>query len=400
MYKMSWHFKQQSLANVLVSSKGTLAQQESLLKLPLPSLSETIQKWLPTTLPHLSQSEYQVTEKMALDFIKEAEPLQKFLSDRQAQTDNWFSEWWLDMAYLAYRDPLTVWSSPGIVLTPQNFATEKEWLTFAAKLTVAALEYKTNLDLGTIPVDMSGKNPMDMRQYYRLFGATRIPGQTKDSQIVNGDSDYIVIAHRGHFFRLKILDENGNKLSYSQVYQSLCQVLQEVQRQNVESQVGILTSDDRDSWFQSYHALKDAGNVQAIADIENSLFLLCLDSSISSNESPLAKTAINSLLGHGHQNGANRWFDKALQFIVARSGEIAISNEHSFAEAVPTMSMADFCVDYINKDQFSSLTSVATHQPIYIPFELNDDIRTKIQEASQKLDRYFFHQSPRNILAS
>ena len=81
------------------------------------------------------------------------------------------------MAYLAYRDPLPVWSSPGIVLgslsKEQGFSSEEEWLLMGAKLTVAALEYKYQLDLGIVPVEMSGKNPMDMRQYYRLFGAHR-----------------------------------------------------------------------------------------------------------------------------------------------------------------------------------------------------------------------------------
>merc|ERR1712241_1391914 len=140
-----------SLTKVVISSKGTLSQQESLLKLPLPSLSETIEKWLPTTLPHLSNSEYQVTKQVANDFIQNAEPLQKFLSDRASQKDNWFSDWWLDMAYLAYRDPLPVWSSPGIVLgslsKEQGFSSEEEWLLMGAKLTVAALEYKYQLDL-------------------------------------------------------------------------------------------------------------------------------------------------------------------------------------------------------------------------------------------------------------
>ena len=90
------------------------------------------------------------------------------------------------MAYLAYRDPLPVWSSPGIVLgslsKEQGFSSEEEWLLMGAKLTVAALEYKYQLDLGIVPVEMSGKNPMDMRQYYRLFGANRsvLPKSTYD----------------------------------------------------------------------------------------------------------------------------------------------------------------------------------------------------------------------------
>ena len=110
-----------------------------------------------------------------------------------------FSDHWLDMAYLGYRDPLTVWSNPGIVLPPQQFDNNDEiWLRHAAKIIDAALNYKSRLDNGTIPVEMSGKFPMDMNQYYKLFGATRIPGSPKDCQQFYPDSNYIVVVHRGN----------------------------------------------------------------------------------------------------------------------------------------------------------------------------------------------------------
>ena len=57
-------------------TKGTLSQQDKLLKLPLPELSVTLSKWLETTKPHLSAKELERTKLMAENFIKEAEPLQ------------------------------------------------------------------------------------------------------------------------------------------------------------------------------------------------------------------------------------------------------------------------------------------------------------------------------------
>ena len=103
------------------------------------------------------------------------------------------------MAYLGYRDPLPVWSSPGIIMPPQHFDHSAEkWLAFAAKFVQAAMDFKHQLDLGRIPIDMSGARPMDMRQYYRLFGATRIPGPEKDGQILTEESTYAMVAHQGH----------------------------------------------------------------------------------------------------------------------------------------------------------------------------------------------------------
>ena len=295
------------------------------------------------------------------------------------------------MAYLEYRDPLCVWSSPGLVLPPVNFRSPNDWLSFVAKFTCAALEYKQKLDTFEIPIDMSGKNAMDMRQYYQLFGATRIPGQSKDSQKVNDKADYVSVVYHGHFFNMKIMDTNGNIVAPQQVYSSLYQIVQHVdQREGESGQVGVLTSLDRDSWYDTYSALKEAGNSEAIDDIENSLFLLCLDEEIKDGSScVLAQTAKNSLHGLGVLNGHNRWMDKALQFIISRSGQVAISNEHSFAEAVPTMNIADFCLELIFKSDLNGFEySDSNLQPIsQISFHVNTDIQAQIGQASKTIDK-------------
>jgi carnitine O-acetyltransferase len=113
-----------------------------------------------------------------------------------------FADWWTDMAYLGYRSPLPVWSSPGFVLPPQQFANnEYKWLAYAAKLISGALDYKTKLDEGTIPVELNGQQPMDMIQYFRLFGATRQPGEVKDQAKVCNNSRFAIVAHRGNVSR-------------------------------------------------------------------------------------------------------------------------------------------------------------------------------------------------------
>ena len=46
-----------------------------------------------------------------------------------------------------------------------------------------------------IPVEMSGKQPMDMITYYRLFGTTRMPRELTDIQTFNPNSKHIIVAH-------------------------------------------------------------------------------------------------------------------------------------------------------------------------------------------------------------
>jgi hypothetical protein len=51
------------------------------------------------------------------DFVKPGgvgQQLHSGLVDRSRKLENWFNDWWLDMAYLEYRERLPVWSSPGI----------------------------------------------------------------------------------------------------------------------------------------------------------------------------------------------------------------------------------------------------------------------------------------------
>ena len=106
-------------------------------------------------------------------------------------------------------------------------------------------------------------------------------------------------------------------------------------------------------------------------------------------------------------NGINRWYDKALQFIIARSGEVAICNEHrydylwctdnltsilflkSFAEAIPTMALADHIMDELSQDDNTvdplMSTTVNTPRPDEIALSISQDL---IDGATLRLDKY------------
>lgn len=50
-------------------------------------------------------------------------------------------EWWLQAAYLGYRMPVIVHSSPGTVAPRQSFKSTEEMYTFAARLVEAVCNY-------------------------------------------------------------------------------------------------------------------------------------------------------------------------------------------------------------------------------------------------------------------
>jgi carnitine O-acetyltransferase len=90
----------------------TYAHQDSLPTLPVPTLQGTLQK-LKTSLEPLAKSEdeYHVTLKKVDAFAVGPGPaLQKRLEARSAEPgrEHWLEEWWDDIAYMGYRDSVSL----------------------------------------------------------------------------------------------------------------------------------------------------------------------------------------------------------------------------------------------------------------------------------------------------
>ena len=56
------------------------------------------------------------------------------------------ADWWLNTAYLEYRSPVVVWSSPGLVMPLQEWDTQQQQLKYAARLVSDAMTFKELLD--------------------------------------------------------------------------------------------------------------------------------------------------------------------------------------------------------------------------------------------------------------
>lgn len=122
---------------------------KNLPNLPVPKLSQTMDKYLKSVQPFLNEAELNHTKKLIQQFQAEngiGSKLQKLLVQKALQTDNWLSDWWLNVAYLEYRDPVVVYSSPGLVFPAQDFAEKEQQLDYCAKLILAALDYKSLID--------------------------------------------------------------------------------------------------------------------------------------------------------------------------------------------------------------------------------------------------------------
>ena len=97
------------------TAPAILRFEASLPRLPVPTLSSTGAKYLETVRPHLTPSEFERTQSVVKSFVQSdlGKELQERLQARAADPDvkNWLAEWWNDVAYMAYRDPVVVYVS-------------------------------------------------------------------------------------------------------------------------------------------------------------------------------------------------------------------------------------------------------------------------------------------------
>uniref|UniRef100_A0A6Q2WVC0 Choline O-acetyltransferase n=1 Tax=Esox lucius TaxID=8010 RepID=A0A6Q2WVC0_ESOLU len=301
-------------------------------KVPVPPLKETLDKYL-TSIKHLVEEEqYQKTKAIVEKF---GEPggtgdlLQKKLLERSEKTYNWVYDYWLEDMYLNQRLALPVNSNPAMVFPKQNFRDRKDSLRFAAHLITGVLEYKERIDSRALPVDFArgqlAGTPLCMKQYYRLFNTYRRPGLKQDTLIIHQpgslEQGHIIVACQNQVRRGAQVEHQTNPSTHP--------------RRPWQPPIGLLTSDGRTEWAQARDVLiKDSVNSESLAVIEACLCVVCLDGP-SGMECGDTSRALLMLHGGGYEKmGANRWYDKPMQFVVGEDGVCGTVCEHSPFEGI------------------------------------------------------------------
>lgn len=125
----------------VISASYSSTNPQKLPFLPVPKLQDTLSKFLETTQPHLTPDRFENTKNVVHEFGKNGgigEKLQQLLEKRAETKENWLSDptsnWWLNCAYLQYRDPVVVWSSPGLVFPKRKFVTLDDKIRYAAQV--------------------------------------------------------------------------------------------------------------------------------------------------------------------------------------------------------------------------------------------------------------------------
>ena len=363
-----------------------LRYENSLPKLPVPSLAETAAKYLKSVRPLLSQDDFNRTETAVKEFVKPGgigEKLQTKLVRRAQDPEckNWLAQWWDDAAYLEYRDPVVMFVS--YFYAHKDDRHRKLPAQRAAALSKAALSFKRQIDEGTLEPDYMRKAPIAMSSFKYMFNTCRIPGEGKDKVTIFGPqgNQFIVVARKNRFY--KIWHEiDGRELSTADLEEQFRKVIQLAGTESTTMPIGVFTSDNRDNWAVNRKALIAANpaNEASLNAMETSSFLVCLDDTTPHTLEERARSC-------WHGDGKNRWYDKPCQFIIFDNGRSGFMGEHSMMDGTPTHRLNHYVCDILarNKLDHGDPTPQSNlPEPEEIKFYVNSNVQSAITKSEKR----------------
>lgn len=350
--------------------------EDSLPRLPVPTLEETAKRYLKSVHPLLSSSEFEITEKAVKDFIKPGSIGQELQRRLQARREdprhrNWIYEWWNDTAYLSYRDPIVPYVS--YFYSHRDDRRRRNPAQRAAAITSAVLEFKTQVDNRSLEPEYMRRLPISMESYQWMFNACRVPGEKVDYPIKysHKDHNYIIVIRKNQFF--KVMHElDGQRLNAAELEKQFRRIYERAEKMPA---VGALTTENRDVWASARSVLFSAhpSNATALETIQASSFVVCLD-----DAAPV--TLEERAHQYWHGDGCNRWFDKPLQFIVNDNGTSGFVGEHSMMDGTPTHRLNDHTNMLIFTNKLD-LTDPNTRSDLPEPVPLKFNISAEVDQA-------------------
>ncbi|XP_029008376.1 carnitine O-palmitoyltransferase 1, liver isoform isoform X2 [Betta splendens] len=310
--------------------------QNSLPRLPVPSVKDTCNRYLESVRPLMDDDKYQRMEGLAKDFEKNLGPrLQWYLKLKSWWASNYVSDWWEEYIYLRGRAPIMVNSNYYAMDFLYVFPTSIQ-AARAGNTIHAIMLYRRKLDRAQIkPLMLQNTIPMCSSQYERMFNSTRVPGVETDSiQHVN-ESKHIAVYHKGRFFKVWMFYD-GRLLLPREIEQQMERILaDESEPLPGEEQLAALTAGDRTPWAKARETYFSRGkNKQSLDAIEKAAFFVTLDDSeqlYDSNNPVKSLDCFAKSLLHG--KCYDRWFDKSFNMILFKNGTMGLNAEHSWADA-------------------------------------------------------------------
>lgn len=356
---------------------ATDVYERSLPSVPLPPLTQTVNRYLSSMRPIYHQKDSDVSEWLELRraaesfLLNEGPPLQRQLRLLHVMKRNYVSEWWTQRVFLSARDSLCLNSNffamPFASYQPTTLPEAR-----AAVLIYLLTQLKIRIEKRTLCPMMCGPKdtiPLSMSQYFRAFNTTRIPGREIDvlEHFDGAEYNYIVILHRGRVYQMPVVDpKTGKQLTPHQLEVILSQLLQEVEEEVstgrdeseeddaestletlgkrrsyrvAESLIPALTTAPRALWadIRTNHLLNDGNNHHPLRVIEKSMFVVSFDERCGTGLGANTSSAVvedmrlsSECASYLSGNGSNLWCDKSFNLVVRADGSVGFHVEHSW----------------------------------------------------------------------
>uniref|UniRef100_A0A4W6G5I5 carnitine O-palmitoyltransferase n=1 Tax=Lates calcarifer TaxID=8187 RepID=A0A4W6G5I5_LATCA len=312
--------------------------QGSLPNLPVPAIKDTVKRYLESVRPLMDDTKYERMTKLAEEFESSlGNRLQWYLKLKALWASNYVSDWWEEYIYLRGRSPIMVNSNyygmDFLYVTPTPIQAAR-----AGNSIHAFFLYRRKLNKEEIkPVSLATSTviPLCAAQCERMFNTTRTPGEETDTVQHWQDSDYIVVYHRGRYFRLRVY-QAGRLLSPREIEFQIQRILDDPSPPcKGEAKLGALTAGDRIPWAKARMKYFSSGvNKRSLDCIEKAAFFVALDDDEQGmmGDDPAASLDryAKSLL---HGKCYDRWFDKSFSVVYYKNGKNGINAEHSWADA-------------------------------------------------------------------
>ncbi|XP_032679646.1 carnitine O-palmitoyltransferase 1, liver isoform isoform X1 [Odontomachus brunneus] len=327
--------------------------QGSLPRLPLPSVSDTMARYLRSVRPLVDDENYTRMERLANEFQNGiGNKLQRYLILKSWWSTNYVSDWWEEYVYLRGRSPLMVNSNfygiDAILTHPTTVQAAR-----AASAIHSCLQYRRLIERQELePILVQGLVPLCSWQYERLFNTTRIPGVEVDKIVHYQDTKHIVVYHKGRYFKVLIYYKN-RILQACEIEIQIQQILDDQSAPSKgEEKLAALTAGDRTAWAQARQEFFGKGvNKVALDLIEKAAFIVALDDIPYEYdpEHPEKLDNYGRILLHG--KGYDRWFDKSFTLCVGNNGRIGFNAEHSWADAAVMSHLWEYVIstDFLNE---------------------------------------------------
>ncbi|PVU91117.1 hypothetical protein BB561_004561 [Smittium simulii] len=378
----------------------TFLYQDTLPRLPIPPVEHTISSYLDSLKPILSPQELKVSTEVARKFndpsITQTRPdalknqsvaqiLQnRLISYEKTQQFHWLEKWWEEAAYLTWREPLIINSNYWLTFETLPFAydklnnpefenscinlsrKEKGYLVvtdagfgefqirLAAAVANRSLDFSEIISNQSYPTEKAAGKAICMNQYLNLFGITRIP-RTQCDQIskYKGRVEHFIIMAKNQLFKIPFYTKCGQRLLDGDLESLIFEAIMQVEKlppSEVQPPVGILTAGHRDRWSVGFSKLtSDINSISfnTIEEIKKSAFLISLEDYYSPDVGGFGSW--QRLVKNCAKVGHNRWFDKHINYVIDRNGNLGLNGEHSPVDAVVPAKLYDYIIRSILK---------------------------------------------------